>query len=275
MNKERKPGMQPYKLVGILTGMAVLAGFSSVALTDSHWGKYAVGDKRSGYTYATPQTQAIQDDDFENPAMLAADYGAELWSTKDGEAGKACEDCHGDAEKSMKGVGARYPIFYQAWKKPINLEQRINECRVNNMKAKPYKYESNELLGMTSFVKYQSRGMPVTVDIGGPNKEFYLKGKEFFNQRRGQMDMACKHCHEDNAGNMARANLLSQGQSNGFPTYRFKWQKVGSLHRRFRGCNKNIRATPYKYGSDEYVNLELFMAWRGKDMLVETPAVRN
>ena len=64
-------------------------------------------------------------------------------------------------------------------------------------------------------------------------------------------------------------------QSNGFPTYRLKWQKPGSIHRRFRGCNKQVRATPYGYGSDEYVNLELFVAWRGNGLPVETPAVRN
>lgn len=175
----------------------------------------------------------------------------------------------------MKGVGARYPAFYEPWGKPINLELRINECRTNNMQAEPFKYESREMLALTTFVRHQSRGMPVNVDIGGPNKEFFLKGKEFYFERRGQLDMACKHCHEDNAGNMIRANLLSEGHSNGFPTYRLKWQKVGSLHRRFRGCNKQVRAQPYAYGSDEYVNLELYLAWRGRGLPVETPAVRN
>ena len=275
MENERKPRMHVKKYIGIAAAMAVLAGFSTAALTDGDWGKYQVGDLRSGYTYAIPETQAMQDDDFENPAMLALDYGAELWSTKDGDADKSCEDCHGDAETSMKGVGARYPAFYEPWGKPINIELRINECRKNNMKAKPYKYESNELLGMTAFVKNQSRDMPVNVDIGGQNKPFFLKGKEFYFERRGQLDMACKHCHEDNAGTMIRANLLSQGHSNGFPTYRLKWQGVGSLHRRFRGCNKQVRAKPFSYGSDEYVNLELYLAWRGRGLPVESPSVRN
>ena len=76
-------------------------------------------------------------------------------------------------------------------------------------------------------------------------------------------------------GGQLRANVLSQGQSNGFPTYRLKWQKVGSIHRRFRGCNKMVRAKPYAYGADEYVNLELYLAWRGRGLPVETPAVRN
>lgn len=262
-------------LMGLAAGATAAAGFSTVALTDGHWGKYAVRDIRSGYTYAAPETREMQDDDFENPAMLEVDFGREIWYIKDGEANKACADCHGDAEESMKGVGARYPAFYEPWGKPINLELRINECRTNNMQAEPFKYESREMLALTTFVRHQSRGMPVNVDIGGPNKEFFLKGKEFYFERRGQLDMACKHCHEDNAGNMIRANLLSEGHSNGFPTYRLKWQKVGSLHRRFRGCNKQVRAQPYAYGSDEYVNLELYLAWRGRGLPVETPAVRN
>ncbi len=237
----------------------------------------AAGDSelRSGYTYATPETQAIQDDDFANPSFLWVDYATELWEDVNGEAGKACSSCHGDAEDTMKGVGARYPIYSEELGKPINLEQRINKCRVDNMQAKAWKYESRELLGMTTYVKNQSRGMPVQVQIDGPMAPFYEKGKAFYFQRRGQLDMSCANCHEDNAGNRIRANLLTQGQSNGFPTYRLKWQKLGSLHRRVRGCNKQVRAKPYGYGSDVYVNLELFVASRGIGLPVETPAVRN
>ena len=37
----------------------------------------------------------------------------------------------------------------------------------------------------------------------------------------------------------------------------------------------SIVSTPYKYGSPEYVNLELYLAWKGRGLPVETPAVRN
>ena len=108
-----------------------------------------------------------------------------------------------------------------------------------------------------------------------PAAPFFEKGKEFYNQRRGLLDMSCANCHVDYAGGIIRANTLTQGQTTGFPVYRLKWQKVGSTHRRFRGCNKQVRSTPYAYGSEEYVNLELFVAWRGRGLLVETPAIRN
>ena len=260
----------------LIVGAAVtIAAFTGCQSTESKWGEYQVDDRRSGYTYAAVETRAMQDDSFENPAYIWLEAGESLWSEVDGDAGKSCESCHGDAAESMKGVGTKYPLYDANLGKLKNIEAQINICRTENMQAKPFKYESEAMLGMTAYVKNQSYGMPVKVAIDGDAAPFFEKGKAFFNERRGQLDMACKHCHEDNPGNMARAELLSQGQSNGFPTYRLKWNKAGSIHRRFRGCNKNIRAQPYGYGSDEYTNLELYVAWRGRGLPVETPSVRK
>ncbi len=266
--------------VGIVIGAALAVGLALAAGTveagkKKGFGKYQVDDRRSGYTYAKKETQGIQDDDMGNPAFLWVDEGEALWSKKDGKAGKACATCHQDASKSMKGVATRWPVYSKKLGKLQSLEQRINQCRTENMKAKPYKWESKQMLSMTAFVKTQSKDMPMNVSVDGPVIPFFEKGKKFYFQRRGQLDMSCANCHEDNAGNIIRANLLTQGQSNGFPVYRLKWQKPGSIHRRFRGCNKQVRATPYGYGSDEYVNLELYVAWRGRGLPVETPAVRN
>ncbi len=229
----------------------------------------------SGYWYRSETVRAMQDDDFENPGFLWVERGEELWSEPDGEAGKSCADCHGDAEETMKGVAAHYPKWFEPLGKPVNLEQRINICREKQMKAKPWKYESEELLAMTTYLRNQSRGMPVDVDVSGPMQSWWERGKKYYYQRRGQLDMACSNCHEDYSGHRIRADHLSQGQSNGFPTYRLKWQKVGSLHRRFRGCNKQIRAEPQPYGSDDYLALEIYLAWRGHGLPIETPAVRQ
>jgi sulfur-oxidizing protein SoxA len=37
----------------------------------------------------------------------------------------------------------------------------------------------------------------------------------------------------------------------------------------------NIRAEPYKRGSEEFTALEAYIAWRGQGLSVETPSVRN
>lgn len=229
----------------------------------------------SGFYYAKPETKRMQLDDFDNPGLIYVDEGADLWAEKLGPENKACASCHQDAAVSMKEVGARYPKYYPPLKRLVNLEQRINLCREQYQKIEPLKYESRALLSLTAFVRHQSKGVPIRVKVDGPAKEFFEKGKAFYYQRRGQLDMACNQCHEENYGKYIRSNLLSQGQSNGFPTYRLKWQGLGSLHRRFRGCNVQVRSTPYPYGAPEYVNLELYLNWRGSGLEVETPAVRN
>ncbi len=229
----------------------------------------------SGWGSRSKSTRALQQDDFENPGYLWVDKGEELWSKVDGKAGKSCATCHDDASVSMKGVGAAMPKWDAKLGKPLTLEQRVNVCRTDNMEAKPWKWESDQMLSMTTYVKNQSRGMPVNVQADGPMEPWVKRGKELYYTRVGQLNMSCANCHEANYGKYIRADFLSQGQSNGFPTYRLKWQKVGSLHRRFKGCMKNIRAKPYKRGSDEFVAMEIYLAQRGKGLQIESPSVRN
>jgi L-cysteine S-thiosulfotransferase len=272
--------MSLLKYSGIAAGIAALLLSAPALAADgkSHAMKQSIkghplSELFSGYYFASKGTQAMQSDDFENPAMTWYDIGEANFSKADGAAGKGCADCH--KVDDLKGVGARYPVYDEKLKTLVNVEDRINNCRKTNMQAKTWKYDSNEMLGMTIFVKAQSRGMPVSPKIDGPAAPYFEKGKAFYYQRRGQLDMSCALCHEKYAGQKIRMNTLSQGQSNGFPVYRLKWQKPGSLHRRFIGCNKQVRAKPFKRGSDEYLALELYLAWRGSGLPIETPAVRN
>ena len=131
------------------------------------------------------------------------------------------------------------------------------------------------MLAFSAVLRYQSRGLPIKPNISGAARPFFEKGRAFYYQRNGQLDLACANCHQNNYGQNIRSEHLSQGQSNGFPTYRLKWQTLGSLHRRFRGCNRQIRAEPYPAGSEPYTNLELYLAWRGVGLPVEAPAVRQ
>ena len=229
----------------------------------------------SGWRFRKPDTQSLEMDDFENPAFVAVDYGEELWNTVEGSAGKSCASCHEDASETMRGVRAQMPKWHEASGKPRTLEHTINNCREANMSAEAWKWEAPQMLAMTSYIGLQSRGMPLNVQTDGPMADWHARGKELYYTRVGQLDMSCAGCHETNYGNMIRADHLSQGQINGFPTYRLKWQGLGSIHRRFKGCMKQVRATPYKPGGDEFTALEVYVASRGAGLSVETPAVRN
>ncbi len=232
-------------------------------------------DRRSGYDFLSPENQQLQNDDFANPGLLWVEKGRELWKAVDGPAAKSCASCHHEAEKSMRGVRAQYPKFDARRKKLISLEQRINRCRETHLRAKPYPYETEALLALTTLVGFQSRGMPVNVQIDGRARPFFEDGRDFFMRRRGQLNLACAQCHDHNAGQRLRGEIVSQGQSNGFPIYRHLWQTLGSVQRMFIWCNTAVRAEPLPYGSEEYVNLELYLAWRGRELSVETPAVRR
>lgn len=229
----------------------------------------------SGWRYRSDETQALEADDFENPAMVAVDYGHELWDTPAGASGKSCGDCHGAVEDSMAGFRATMPRWNEAAKAPWTLEDYINWSIAEHQGAKPWKWESPEMLAMTALIGLQSRGLPMSVQSDGPMAAWIEKGEELYYTRFGQLDLACANCHEANNGLYIRADHLSQGNINGFPTYRFKWQGLGSLHRRFKGCMEQVRAEPFERGSDEFTALEAYLAWRGQGLGIETPSVRN
>lgn len=229
----------------------------------------------SGYYFANTESRSLQDDDFDNPGFLWVGLGEENWTKVEGRAGRSCASCHNNASDTMKEAGTDYPKYNKEKRKVINLEQRINICRTENMRAPAYKWESNDLLAMTAYVRTQARGLPVKITIAQEAKQDFEIGKRLFYERLGQLNMSCAHCHEGQYGNKIRADLLSQGQLNGFPTYRLGWQRIGSAQRRFKSCNTLLRTEPWEFGSREYNALELYLAWRGNGLPVETPAVRR
>jgi len=231
-------------------------------------------ERRSGYSFMTPDTKAMQDDDTANPGMLWVLDGEALWSRKAGAAGKACADCHNDVSASMKGVAARYPAFDKTLDRPVNLEQRINLCRTNHQQATPLAYESRDLLALTAFVAQQSRGAAIEAGSDPQLAPFLSRGRDLFRQRQGQLNLGCTNCHDDNWDKRLAGSAITQAHPTGYPLYRLEWQSLGSLQRRLRACITGIRAQAYDYGAPELVELELYLMSRARGMPFEAPAVR-
>ena len=229
----------------------------------------------SGWLYREAETRALEEDSFENPGMLSVEEGEEIWNTVEGTAGKSCASCHGDAADTMAGVAANYPKWDADAKRPINIELQINKCREENMGAEPYAFDKGGQKELTAYIKHQSLGDPVSVDLSqGDMQAWWEKGKEVYYTRTGQLNLSCASCHEQNNGNYIRADHLSQGQVNGFPTYRLK-TGLTSLHNRFRGCVRDTRAEIPTAFSDDLMALETYVTWRGTGLSVETPSVRQ
>lgn len=229
----------------------------------------------SGFEFSGAEVRALQQDDFASPAMLWAARGEKLWNEAAGAARRSCAGCHQDARTSMKGVTPRYPRIDPGTAKLTNIEGRINLCRTRHQQAAEWQYESDELLALAAYVGMQSRGLPLNVVIDTQNRRNFERGRDIFYTRMGQMNLACTHCHDRNFGRKLLNDTVSQGHGNPYPAYRLEWQGMGSLHRRLRACFFGVRAQRPQAGSQDLLDLELFLAWRAEGLQVETPGVRK
>ncbi len=227
-----------------------------------------------GWLFRSPETQALQMDDFENPGMIFVEQAEEMWNTAEGSEGKSCASCHGDPS-SMKGVRATYPKMSKSLGKLATIEMEVNNCRTERMGAEPWKYTGGKMVAMNALITLQSRGMPVDVRVDDSVRANWEHGKEMYYTRTGQLELSCANCHEENYGERIRADMLSQGQINGFPAYRLKNGKLNGIHARFKGCVRDTRAETYKPGSQDFIDLELYVATRGNGLSVTGPSVRN
>jgi len=210
-------------------------------------------EPRSGLDYSSEEIRKLQASDAENPGMLWVDQGAKRFA-------QGCASCHA----SMKGVAARYPRV--AGGKIVNLEEMVRH------RNPAMTYESDEMLALTAYLAHESRGLPLNRAISEKQIE---NGKSEYFRRRGQMNLACAHCHDANAGKQLGAETVSQGQPNGYPAYRLEWQKLGSLQRRLRSCMFGLHAELPPFGSELLLELELYLAWRSQGLPIESPAVRR
>ncbi len=255
-------------LLSVLLSLATLLSFNASSQVDP------VGaERQSSYVLMSPDTKAMQDDPSLNPATFAVLDGEVLWRELAGKKNQSCASCHGDATVTMKGVAASFPKANSTGQL-LNLEGRINHCRTEHQAATPFAFESKPLLALSAYVATQSKGMPITVERTPANEKALASGQRLFNQRMGQLNLSCAQCHAERAGQKLAGNPIPQAHPTAYPIYRLEWQAVGSLERRLRNCMVGVRAEPYAFGSNEFLELELFLAWRARAMLVESPGVR-
>lgn len=228
----------------------------------------------SGWLFRSDETQAVQMDDFDNPGMIFVDAGRETFNAEIGADGESCASCH-EGPETLADVRPTYPKWDPERETVQTVEMQVNECVTERMNLPEWKYTGDDMVNMTALLASVARGKPVDVAIDGPAQSTWEQGKEMYYTRYGQLELSCANCHEDNYGNNIRADHLSQGQINGFPTYRLKNAKLNAVQSRFKGCIRDTRAETFSPGSAEFVALELYVASRGNGLSVEGPSVRN
>jgi len=233
------------------------------------------GEAKSGYDYIKPESRAMQDDDFENPGMLAVEKGQVLFNRKQNGTGKACAECHSKdgANLNRKNI-ARYPVYSEDTAEIVTLQKRISRCRDNTSGSETLPTDHPELVALETFVRHRAIGEAVNVQTDGAMAELLKAGEQLYNTRYGLIDMACYHCHDIYPGQMIRGQKISQGQGNGFPAYRLGTGEITNLHQRIQQCLTLMRAEPFAADSDEINLLWLYIMSRSNGLSIETPAVR-
>lgn len=253
--------------------MSTLWRWCGALVLMAHLSAFASPDAReSAYRGMSAENRQMQDDLRINPAMLWALDGEALWSSQDNPSRKACASCHGDVQKSMKGVSATFPKLMRG--RLVNLEAQVNQCRERYQQLPAFEFESKPLLALTTLLSLQSRGTPIRMQSSPEVERAVVQGKALYFQRMGQLHLSCAQCHDERAGLRLGGSLIPQGHPTGYPIYRIEWQAVGSLQRRLRNCMAGVRAERYAFGSEELLALEAYLMRRAQAMTIESPGVR-
>jgi sulfur-oxidizing protein SoxA len=206
------------------------------------------------------------------PYEPAIEEGEALWDAAF-KNGKGYKDCFAEP-----GITNTYPRWDANKSEVVTIPMEINACREKNGE-KPLKYGKKDMLELQAYMAYESRDKPTKVTIPEDDPKAlaaYNAGKKFYFSRRGQLNLSCAQCHFSTSSMKIRTNVLGPalGQTSHWPAYRSKWGGMGSLHRRYKGCNKQVRAKPFDFQSETYRNLELFHTHMSNGIPVNGPGTR-
>ncbi len=209
------------------------------------------------------------------PYEFTLDHGRSLWTEKFAD-GKTYSDCFKDSEL---GVRQLYPRFDTYSGEVVTLEKAINRCRETHGQAS-LEYGNEQLVALSAFMAFQSRGNTINVSIPVDDPRAiaaYEEGKRFYYTKRGQLNFSCSDCHVTSAGQYIRAERLSAalGHPTHFPVYRSKSGGMVTLHQRFYGCVRDVKAKPFDLQSREFSNLEYFLTFMSNGLEVNGPGARK
>ncbi len=227
--------------------------------------------------YAIDQDSREQWQEIEEfpPYEFAVEQGAALWQAPFADGGRY-SDCFVGAEP---GVRQNYPRYDLATAEVVTLDLAINRCRKKYGQAE-LTFGGEEMLALSAFMALESRGNPISIEnpAGNPGAlAAYEQGKQFYYSKRGQLNFSCADCHVTSAGLYVRADRLSAslGHPTHFPVYRSKLGNMLSLHQRFAGCIRDVRAKPFALQSKEYRTLEYFLTYMSNGLEANGPGARK
>ena len=197
------------------------------------------------------------------------DAGEELYNNT-----KGIKQCFPKPE-----IAGEYPKFDTKKGEVVTLSVAINDCLKANGQ-KPWSLTKGKITDLEAYFAYKSKEANKRIDIKIPSKEAqeaYERGKRYYYSQRGYLKLSCANCHVQGSGNRVRREYLSPllGATTHFPVYRLKWQGLGTLERRIKGCEKNQGENPHKPGSKWMSEMIYFMSYMSNGLPVDGPDIRK
>lgn len=209
------------------------------------------------------------------PYELALEKGEALYK-KPFKNGHRYADCL--PNKGM-GIAQEYPKWEAGRGEVVTLAQTVNKCRAQQGEA-VLSYQKGEIADLLAYLAFTSRGNSIKITV--PESDIqalaaFEQGKQYYYQRRGQLNFSCATCHIQNAGKQLRSEILSPalGHTSNWPAYRLKWGEMGTLHRRFIECHQQMRAPVPEAQSAELRHLEYFLSYMGNGIPLNAPSTRK
>lgn len=217
---------------------------------------------------------------------LADDYIEEgkMLFNQPGKNGQSCASCHFSKEAKapdLKNIASRYPKYNHEQDKIMLIETQNNHCRQKYMHSHAYKLGSRTSNTLSAYVKYLSRNTPISIIPNAHTKDALLRGKQSFYKKTGQLNFSCADCHVGAANKWLRGQSLSSIQPNGkhrhtaatWPKHFVALHDLGliNLQQRIRHCQIVTQTYPQKLGSQEYIDMELYITSLANGLPMQAP----
>lgn len=201
--------------------------------------------------------------------------GKKRWDQKF-KNGKTFSNCFPNGGKRIAGT---YPQFEPSTKQVITIETALNRCLQLHGETTIAPANVSEMGPLAAYARSLSEGQSLNIRVLGQGaRDRFDAGRRLFNARIGQQNFACASCHVQHAGGVYGANSATEataknpaavaggglapavGQAVSWPRVE-PGGGIRSLHAQFQRCFRRSGAEPFLEGSDEFNNLEYYLAY--------------